>query len=68
MAQLVKNLPAVWETWVRSQGKIPLDEGKGNPLQYKKFFMSYSLGLSAIGKQLSACIFHEKAKIGILLK
>ena len=27
---MVKNLPAVWETWV---GKIP-GEGYGNPLQY----------------------------------
>ena len=30
--------------------------------------MSYSLGLLAIGKQLSAYIFHEKAKIGILVR
>ena len=29
VAQLVKNLPAVRETWVRSPG-----EGKGPPLQY----------------------------------
>ena len=35
MAQLVKNLPAVQETWVRSLGwEDPLDEGNGNPLQY----------------------------------
>ena len=34
MAQLVKNLPAVWETWVQSLGwEDPLDEGKGYPLQ-----------------------------------
>ena len=30
VAQLVKNLPAIQETWV---GKIP-GEGKGYPLQY----------------------------------
>ena len=28
VAQLVKNLPAVWETWVRSLGwKDPLEKG-----------------------------------------
>jgi len=30
VAQLVKNLPAVQDTWVRSLGW----EGNGNPLQY----------------------------------
>ena len=35
MAQLVKNPPAVWETWVRSLGcEDPFREGKGYPLQY----------------------------------
>ena len=30
VAQLVKNLPAVWETWVRSLGwEDPLEEGMG---------------------------------------
>ena len=29
MAQLAKNLPAMWETWVQSQGwEDPLEEGK----------------------------------------
>ena len=29
VAQLVKNLPAMWETWVRSLGwEDPLEEGK----------------------------------------
>ena len=29
MAQLVKNLPAVWETWVRSLGwEDPLEKAK----------------------------------------
>ena len=29
MAQLVKNSPAMWETWVRSPGwEDPLDKGK----------------------------------------
>ena len=35
VAQLVKRLPAVWETWVQSPGlgRSP-GEGNGNPLQY----------------------------------
>ena len=35
MAQLVKNLPAMWATWLRSlgQGSFPGDEN-GSPLQY----------------------------------
>ena len=35
MAQMVKNLPAVQETWVRSlgPGRSP-EEGNGNLLQY----------------------------------
>ena len=29
VAQLVKNLPAVWETWIRSLGREdPLEKGK----------------------------------------
>ena len=28
MAQMVKNLPAMWETWVQSlRWKVPLEEG-----------------------------------------
>ena len=35
VAQLVKNLPAMWETWVLSLGwEDPLEERHGNPLQY----------------------------------
>ena len=35
MAQMVKNPPAMRETWVRSSGwEDPLGEGHGNPLQY----------------------------------
>ena len=33
IAQLVKNLPAMWETWVRFLGRSP-GEGKGYLLQY----------------------------------
>ena len=35
VAQLVKNLPAMRETWVQSLGcQDPLEKGKGYPLQY----------------------------------
>ena len=35
VAQLVKNPPAMRETWVPSLGReVPLEEGQGNPLQY----------------------------------
>ena len=33
VAQLVKNLPAMWETWVQPLGRSP-GEGKGYPFQY----------------------------------
>ena len=35
VAQTVKGLSTVWETWVQALGwEDPLDEGNGNPLQY----------------------------------
>ena len=35
VTQLVKNLPEMWETWVRSLGwEDPLEKEKGYPLQY----------------------------------
>ena len=35
VAQMIKNLPSVQETWVRSLGwEDPLEGGNGNPLQY----------------------------------
>ena len=35
MAQMVKNLPAMWETWVWSLGwDDPMKKGNGSPLQY----------------------------------
>ena len=35
VAQLVKNLPALWETWVRSLvGEDPREKEMANPLQY----------------------------------
>ena len=35
MAQMVKHLPVMWETWVQSLGQEdPLEKRNGNPLQY----------------------------------
>ena len=35
VAQMVKNLPATWDTWVQSLGwEDPLMKAIGNPLQY----------------------------------
>ena len=35
VAHLVKNTPAVWETWVQSLGwEDPLEKGKATQLQY----------------------------------
>ena len=35
VVQLVKNLPAMWETWVRSLGwEDPLEKGNSYPLQH----------------------------------
>ena len=35
VAEMVKNLPAMQETWVLSLGwEDPLEKGNGNPLQY----------------------------------
>ena len=35
VAHIVKNLPAMWETWVRSLGQEDSPGGgNGNPLQY----------------------------------
>ena len=62
VAQLVKNLPAVQETWVQSLGwEHPLEkemathgEGNGNPLQYRCLEISWTEepgGLQSLGSQ-----------------
>ena len=51
IAQLVKNLPAMWETWVQSLGvEESSGEGKVYPLQYSGLENSMD------------CIVHETAK------
>ena len=51
MAQLVKNPPAMRETWVRSLGwEDPMEKGKGYPLQYSNLENSMD------------CVVHEITK------
>ena len=51
MVQLVKNPPAMWETWVRSlHWEDPPGEGRGYPLQYSGLENSMD------------CIYHGVAK------
>ena len=65
VAQLVKNPPAVQETWVqslgRSQGRSP-GEGKGYPLQYSSLENSMDCrahGVAKSRKRLSDFHFHS---------
>ena len=54
MAQKVKNLPAIWETWVRSLG---WDDSPGErnsyPLQYSYLENSMDRGYSPWGRKES---------------
>ena len=61
MAELVKNLPAMRETWVQSLGQEdPPGEGKGYPLQYYGMENSADtvLGVTKSRTQLRDCRFH----------
>ena len=60
VAQLVKNMPAMWETWVRSLGwEDPTGEGKGYPLQYSGLENSMDYTYHAVAKsQTRLCDFH----------
>ena len=63
VAQLVKNLPAMWETWVRSLGwEDSPGEGNGYPLQYSGLENSMDCIVHGITKsqtQLSDFHFHS---------
>ena len=52
-AQLVKNLPAVWETWVRSLGwEDPLEKGKATHssiLAWRTPWTVQSMGSQRVG-------------------
>ena len=54
--KLVKNPPAMWETWVQSLRKLPW-EGKGYPLQYSGLENSMDCIVSALcfAKSLQSC-------------
>ena len=45
VAQLVKNLPAMWETWVRSLGwEDPLEKGKATYSSILAWRISWTTG------------------------
>ena len=63
VAQLVKNLPAMWETWVRSLSwEDPLDKGKATyPFQYSGLENSMDSIIHGVAKsqtRLSDFHFH----------
>ena len=63
VAQLVKNPPAMQETWVRSLGwEDPPGEGKGSPLQYSGLENSMDCIVHGVAKswtRLSDFHFHK---------
>ena len=82
MAQLVKNLPLMWETWVRSLGwEDPLEKGKAthssilagefhglySPLGHKQLDTTELLSLFLVISSTFICIFTIK-KIQIIHK
>ena len=62
VAQLVKNLPAMWETWVQSLGwEDPLEKGTGYLLQYSGLENSMNCIVHGVAKsrtRLSDYHFH----------
>ena len=67
VAQLVKNLPAMWETWVGNVGDLSLlpgmgrspEEGKGYPLQYSVLKNSIDYVVHGVAKsQTGLSDFH----------
>ena len=44
VAQLIKNPPAMWETWIQSLGwKDPLEKGKAYPLQHSAWRIPWTV-------------------------
>ena len=60
VAQLVKNLPEMWETWVQPLGwEDHLEKGKGYPLQYSGLENSKDYTVHGIAKSQTRLInFH----------
>ena len=49
MAQMVKNLPAMWETWVRSLGQEdPLEEGMATHSNFLAWRIPWTEGLGRL--------------------
>ena len=64
VAQMVKHLPTVWETWVQSLrlGRSPR-EGKGYPLQYSGLENSMACIVYGVAKsQTGLSNFHTQAR------
>ena len=58
MGQLVKNPPAMWETWVRSLGGEDPGEGKGYPPQYSGLENSKDCVVHAVAPVVTRCGLH----------
>ena len=60
VAQSVKNLPAIQETWVQSLGwKDPLEKGKATQLQYSDLENSMNCIVHGVAKsQIQLSDFH----------
>ena len=66
MAQLVKNLRAMWETWVNPWvGKTP-GEGKGYPLQYSGLENSVDTVHGVTKSQTQLSDFHFLSSRGLM--
>ena len=58
MTQLVKNMPAMWKTWVRSLGwEDSPGEGKGYPLRYSGLENSMDYSRTQLSDFHFQCIF-----------
>ena len=67
VAQLVKNPPAMWETWVQTLGwEDPLEKGTGYPLECSGLENSMDCIVHGVPKSwtiLSNCHFHENLEM-----
>ena len=70
VAQLVKNPPAMWETWVRSLGwEDPPGKGKGYPFQYSRLENSMDYIVHGVAKsQTQLSNFHIHFQIRMWTK
>ena len=63
VAQLVKNLPAMWETWVQSLGwENPLEKGTATHssiLAWRISWTVYSMGSLRVGHDWAIFLFHR---------